>query len=229
MLVNPKAIMRDQRTKLIGEMEGRRARWYARQRMTPSQLTVVRERARRLEASVNAGAKVLEVASGPGLLAIELARSGRLSVVGLDVSPTMVEIANENAARERIAVQFQQGDVARLPFADASFDLVICQAAFKNFTEPKRALDEIYRVLTPGGRAEIDDLSREASTAEIGAEVGRMGLSRFNAFLTKWILATVLRRRAYSRAQIEQLASSSAFGSCRFVRDGIGFTVTLSR
>jgi ubiquinone/menaquinone biosynthesis C-methylase UbiE len=221
--------MNDKRSKVIGEMEGRRARWYARQRMTPSQRAGVRERAGRLESGLKAGARVLEVASGPGLLAIELARSGRLAVLGLDVSRTMVEIASENAAREGVAVKFERGDVVQLPFPDASFDLVVCQAAFKNFAEPKRALDEIYRVLSPGGRAEIDDLSKEASTAEIGAAVRKMQLSRFNAFLTKWILATVLRRRAYSRAQIEHLASSSAFGSCRFARDGIGFTVTLLR
>ena len=221
--------MRDKRSKVIGEMEGRRARWYARQRTTASQLAVVRARARQLESSLKEGAKVLDVASGPGLLSIELARSGRLTVVGLDVSHTMVEIAIENAVREGVAVSFQHGDVARLPFADASFDLVVCQAAFKNFTEPKRALDEIYRVLMPGGRAEVDDLSREASTAEIAAEVRKMGLSRLNAFVTKWILATVLRRRAYSRVQIEQLASSSAFGSYQFARDGIGFTVTLAK
>ena len=221
--------MGGKRTKVIGEMEGRQARWYARQRMTPSQRVAVRGRAHQLQSSLQAGARVLEVASGPGLLAIELARSERLTVVGLDVSQTMVEIAIENAAREGVAVKFEHGDVAQLPFADGSFDLVVCQAAFKNFSEPRRALDEIYRVLAPGGRAEIDDLSKEASTGEIEEEVRKMGLSKLNAFVTKWILATVLRRRAYSRAQIEQLASSSAFGSCLFARDGIGFTVTLSR
>jgi ubiquinone/menaquinone biosynthesis C-methylase UbiE len=221
--------MEGKRTKLIGEMEGRQARWYARQRMTPSQLESVRGRARQLLSGLKAGARVLEVASGPGLLAIELARSERVTVVGLDVSQTMVEIAIENAAREGVAVKFEHGDVAQLPFADESFDLVVCQAAFKNFTEPKRALDEIHRVLAPGGRAEIDDLSKEASADEIDEEVQKLGLSRLNAFVTKWILATVLRRRAYTRAQMEQLAESSAFGSCLFARDGIGFTVTLSR
>ena len=221
--------MREKGGKWIGEMEGWQARWYARQRTTSSQLAVVRARARQLESSLKAGARVLEVASGPGLLSIELARSGRLTVVGLDISHSMVEIAIENAAREGVAVRFEHGDVAQLPFADASFDLVVCQAAFKNFTEPKRALAEFYRVLKPGGRAEIDDLSREASSAEIGDEVRKMGLSRLNAFATKWILATLLRRRAYSRAQIEQLAASSAFPSHQFARDGIGFTVTLSR
>ncbi len=221
--------MRSTRRKMIGEMEGRQARWYARQRATPSQLALVRERAQKLASSAKAGAKVLEVASGPGLLAIELARSGRLTVIGLDVSRTMVDIASENAAREGVAVSFRHGDVAELPFADASFDLLVCQAAFKNFVEPAQALAEMHRVLAPDGRAEIDDLCHEATIAEIDEEVRTMQLSRFNAFVTKWVLATVLRRRAYSRAQMERLAAASAFGSCSFARDGIGFTVTLAR
>jgi len=221
--------MGEKRFKMIGEMEGRQARWYARQRKTPSQLEAVRARAAQLEASLAPGARVLEVAAGPGLLAIELARSGRLTVTGVDISHTMVEIAQENAREASVSVDFQHADVVALPFEAGTFDLVVSQAAFKNFTEPKCALAELHRVLKPGGRAEIDDLSREASTAEIDAEVKTMQLSGFNAFATKWILATVLRRRAYSRAQVEQLASQSPFASCVFERDGIGFKLQLSR
>jgi ubiquinone/menaquinone biosynthesis C-methylase UbiE len=94
---------------------------------------------------------VLKVAPGPGYFAIEMARLGRLHVTGLDISHTFVEIARENARQAGVSVDFQQGDASRMPFAERSFDLIICQAAFKNFRRPGKAIDEMYRVLRDGG------------------------------------------------------------------------------
>jgi ubiquinone/menaquinone biosynthesis C-methylase UbiE len=62
---------------------------------------------------------------------------------------------------------------------------VICRAAFKNFTDPLGALDEIYRVLAPGGQASIIDLRKECSPAEIEVEVESMALSPLNALWTR--------------------------------------------
>jgi len=65
------------------------------------------------------------------------------------------------------------GKVTRdMPFADNSFDFVLCRAAFKNFTEPLRALTEMHRVLDFGGRAMIIDLRRDASMESIERAVG---------------------------------------------------------
>src|SRR5262245_27151270 len=89
--------VRNRRRLLLPEMEGMTARWYARQRGTPSQVAVFREQAARLTAGLPSGADVLEVAPGPGYLAVELARPARFQVTGLDISRTMVEIAHENA------------------------------------------------------------------------------------------------------------------------------------
>ena len=74
-------------------------------------------------------------------------------------------------------VEFRQGDVARMPFDAESFDLVVCQAAFKNFALPGRALAEMYRVLRAGGTAVIQDMSRDASHADIEHEVDGDGAS----------------------------------------------------
>ena len=168
-----------ERRLLLPEMEGMSARWYARQRGTPSQIAAFREQAAQLTRGIPAGAHVLEVAPGPGYLAIEMARLRGLRVTGLDISRTMVEIARENASAAGVGVDFRQGDVTTMPFEDGSFDLVVCQAAFKNFRHPLSALDEIHRVLRPGGRAVIQDMRREASGADIATEVtfedGRKG------------------------------------------------------
>src|SRR5438270_721276 len=148
------------------EMEGPIARWYARIRGSASQLEAYRKQALHLTTGLRDGARVLEVAPGPGYLAIEMARPGRIHVTGLDISRTFVEIAGENASQAGVTVEFRQGDVARMPFETESFDLVVCQAAFKNFTQPRSALAEMHRVLRAGGSAVIQDMSRAATHAD---------------------------------------------------------------
>ena len=103
------------------------------------------------------------------------------------------------------------------------------QSAFKNFAQPVRALDEIHRVLRAGGTAVIQDLSKDASNAEIEQEVRAMKLSRLNAVMTKFVLATLLRRRAYSPVQFKRVVAASAFRTCEIRKDGIGLEVRLRK
>jgi ubiquinone/menaquinone biosynthesis C-methylase UbiE len=78
-------------------------------------------------------------------------------------------MATANALQAGVSVEFHQGDAALMPFANDTFDFVICRAAFKNFAQPVRALDEMHRVLRPTGRALIVDLSKDASQFEINS------------------------------------------------------------
>jgi ubiquinone/menaquinone biosynthesis C-methylase UbiE len=210
------------------EMEGPIARWYARVRGSESQIDTYRNQASQLTAGLANGARVLEVAPGPGFLAIEMARLGRLQVTGLDISRTFVEIATENARQTGVTVVFRQGDVAHMPFEAGSFDLVVCQAAFKNFTLPRSALLEMHRVLRAGGTAVIQDMSRDATHADIDHEVDGMDLGRIGAFTTKATLE-MLKRRAYTPAQFEHLATESPFRTCEITTQGIGLEVRLEK
>src|SRR5581483_7363071 len=90
-------------------MEGFIARWYARNTEGASRH---REVAERIAGSLTDGAHVLEVAPGPGYLAIELAKFRRFQVAGLDISQTFVQIASDNAAKAGVAVTFHHGDAA---------------------------------------------------------------------------------------------------------------------
>jgi ubiquinone/menaquinone biosynthesis C-methylase UbiE len=218
----------NRRRYLLPEMEGMTARWYARQRGTPSQIALYREQASQLTAGLPDAAAVLEVAPGPGYLAIEVARLDRFEVTGLDISRTMVDIARENATAAGVTVDFEQGDATAMPFADGSFDLIVCQVAFKNFRRPVSALDEMHRVLRPGGLAVIQDMRKEATTAEIDREVRSQGLGAVNGFITRRVLAG-LRNRAYSIAQFERLVADSRFSSCTVHAEGIGVEVQLRR
>lgn len=214
--------------KLVPEMEGRMARWYARQRGSQSQLTQYPATAAKLTAGLPAGADILEVAFGPGYLSVEMARLDGYHVTGLDISRTFVQIAAEHAERSGVTVDFRRGDVTSMPFPDNAFDLIVCQAAFKNFVHPVRALNEMHRVLRPGGNALINDMNREATNPEIVAEVEAMHLTGPNAFITQTTLGW-LRRRAMSPEQFRRLAEESAFGGADLSTDGISLNVRLTR
>ncbi|GAA3799416.1 class I SAM-dependent methyltransferase [Sphaerisporangium flaviroseum] len=209
-------------------MEGRIARWYTRQRASADQMAVVRRSAAELTEGLPSGADVLEVAPGPGFHAVEMARSGRFRVTGLDISHTFVEIATENARKEGVSVAFRHGEAADLPFEAESFDLIVCQAAFKNFGQPLKAIDEMHRVLRPGGTAVIQDMNGEVSGAQIHQAVKEMGISAPNALLTR-VALTALRRRAYSPARFRKLVAESAFGTCVVTTEGIGVDVLLTK
>ncbi|MBO0763076.1 MAG: class I SAM-dependent methyltransferase [Hyphomicrobiaceae bacterium] len=205
-------------------MEGMIATWYAKN--TLSGIAEFRDLAKRIADGLQPGARVLEVAPGPGYLAIELARLGSYQITGLDVSQTFIRIARENAAHARVDIDFQEGDAATLPFAADQFDFIVCRAAFKNFSDPVGALRQMHRVLRPGGQAMVIDMRRDASTKSIAEEVARMPLGRLNAFLTRTILSA-LRRRAYSRLDFERMAQLTPFGQCLIAESPLGFEVTL--
>jgi SAM-dependent methyltransferase len=93
------------------------------------------------------GVRLLDVATGPGHLASVAAARGA-SVVGVDVSPSMVEIARGLYP----AVEFGDGDAEDLPFPDADFDAVVMNYGLLHLSRPELAIAEASRVLRPGGR-----------------------------------------------------------------------------
>lgn len=209
------------------EMEGPIARWYAKLRRSGNQLEEYRKQAAQLTEGVPAGAEVLEVAPGPGYLAIAMARQG-FHVSALDISRTFVQIGNDNAREAGVSIDFRQGDAAVMPFDAESFDLIVCQAAFKNFMHPASALDEMHRVLLSGGTAVIQDMSSDASHADIEEEVRKMQLGWWSSFTTKATLE-MLRRRAYSPVRFERLVAASPFRTSEITTQGIGLEVRLTK
>ena len=208
------------------QMEGPIARWYARNTRGRRDYATT---AASIAEQLTPGSAVLEVAPGPGYLAIELARRGAYRISGLDISHSFVRIATDNARQAGVTIDFRHGDVAHMPFAPESFDFVVCQAAFKNFPEPVAALDEIHRVLRPAGRASIFDLRKDASREAIEREIRGMQLSALNALLTRLVFRFGLLRAAYTREALEAVVARSRFGVGEIVPDGIGFELRLTR
>jgi len=207
-------------------MEGAMARWYARNTARePNRFESV---SRAIRDRVPPGGQILEVAPGPGYLAVELAKSGR-EVAALDVSKSFVEMVRHNAALAGVAIDVRHGNASAMPFPAESFDYVVCVAAFKNFTEPVAAINEMHRVLRAGGCASIYDLRKEAAPNEIDVEVRRMGLSVWNRALTSLAFRYGLLRLAYTSEQMTLMAEQSRFGRCEIENSGIGFEARFTK
>ncbi len=207
-------------------MEGLIAKWYARtQRNDMQQYT---SWAKLASGQLSEGSNVLEVAPGPGYLSIELARLGAYRVVGLDISKTFVDIASKNAREANVKVEFHQGDAAHMPFSDGTFDFAICTSAFKNFPDPTRVLDEVFRVLGPRGKAVIIDMRKEATKAELDEYVNNMRLGLVNSFVTRFTFRGLLKS-SYTKDQICDIVAKSNFRTCETVDEGIGREIWLRK
>jgi ubiquinone/menaquinone biosynthesis C-methylase UbiE len=103
------------------------------------------------------GEHVLDVACGTGIVARRIAPAVGAggTVVGLDISPDMLDVARSTAVDAGLDIEWRQGAAEALEFPDGAFHLVVCQFALMFFDDRNAALAEMYRVLEPGGRAVI--------------------------------------------------------------------------
>ena len=208
-------------------MEGVIASWYAK--TTLKDLNRHKLMASQLVNKLPAGGSVLEIAPGPGYFCIELAKLGNFQITGLDISKSFVEIATKNAAEADVKVDFQHGNAAAMPFADGTFDFTFCQAAFKNFSEPVKAIAEMYRLLKPKGVAVIADMRHDATPEDIEEEVKGMGLDRLNEFFVRWTFKQMLLKTAYSIEDMKSVVAQTSFGKGRIESKGIGFQLWLEK
>jgi SAM-dependent methyltransferase len=125
----------------------------------------------RLVAASGAGADdtVLDVACGPGLVVCAFAPVVR-HATGIDVTPAMLDRARLLAAERGVGnVTWEHGDVVPLPFADASFSILVSRFAFHHFERPQAVLAEMRRVCRPGGRVVVYDLLASDDPAKAAA------------------------------------------------------------
>ena len=107
-------------------------------------------------AAVRPGDRVLDAACGTGDLALAAAEAGAGEVVGLDFSERMLE----RARRKSPAIEWVNGDVLALPFPDGSFDAATIGFGVRNVADLERGLQELRRVLRPGGRLAVLEITR---------------------------------------------------------------------
>jgi ubiquinone/menaquinone biosynthesis C-methylase UbiE len=154
----------------------RHAKWYERTANRFAGRLYRRVVADVVAAGLPAGAVVLDVGTGPGIVPRTLAATDPgLVLEGVDLSAEMIARATAAAASAG-PVRFRVADVAALPFEDGSIDLVISSISLHHWSDPAAGLRDVVRVLRPGAQAWIYDFRPalrhpERMTAELGAEV----------------------------------------------------------
>jgi len=139
--------------------------------------------------------RVLEVAVGTGRNLEHYADD--VTITGLELSPAMLALAREHAARLGRDVDLREGDAAQLPFDDASFDTVVCCLSLCSIPDPARALAEMHRVLVPGGRLLLLD---------------HVGSTWPPVYAGQWLFEQVTRRTAGEHFTRRQLPLVRAAG-----------------
>ena len=195
------------------------ARAYGRIMRLP-QMALLRRFVARRAVSLMATGEAADLGCGPGYLTLALARSApELHITGVDLSDAMLTQAIAQARLADLAhrVAFRTGDVADLPFADASLDLVVSTLSLHHWDDPRLIFDEIARVLSPGGAFLIFDLRRDLGPA---------------SWLLLWFATHVVvpralrhigeplgsRNAAYTPNEIAGLLQSSRLSGWRVVR-----------
>jgi demethylmenaquinone methyltransferase/2-methoxy-6-polyprenyl-1,4-benzoquinol methylase len=116
--------------------------------------------AKRLQpALAHDGARALDVACGTGDLSLAIARATVARVIGTDFCRPMLEIASRKSAESAALIPFIEGDALRLPFADSAFDAVSIAFGLRNLASVEGGLQELWRVLKPGGRCAVLEFS----------------------------------------------------------------------
>jgi ubiquinone/menaquinone biosynthesis C-methylase UbiE len=163
----------------------------------------------------------LDVGCGPGQFTILTAeRLPDAEIWGIDVAPTMIELARRHAASSSAGprLHFEVADVARLPFGDGEFDAVLSSGSIKHWPDQAAALREIHRVLAPGGRAFIGEMNRLAPAGAIAAQRVR---------LRHWLFRLIYPRvftKAMSPEEARGVFAASPFGAPvreRMLLDGV--------
>ncbi len=122
-------------------------------------------------AGVRPGDDVLDVACGTGNAALPAARAGG-RVTGVDLTPELLTLARALAAAEGLGIDFVEGDTEALPFADASFDVVLSTFGVMFAPRQEQAARELVRVLRPGGRMVLCNWTPEGETGEMFQLIG---------------------------------------------------------
>lgn len=206
---------------------GLTAKWYDKN-SRKSRIAEMKRYADEVASHVNKNANILEVAPGPGYLSIELAKKG-FNLTGVEISPDFVEIEKNNAKEANVSVNFKEGNASNLPCEDNYFDFIVCSAAFKNFKDPVKALNEMHRVLKEGGTSLIIDMNYEATSDDINNEVIKSGMKGFDKHFVKFSFKTFLKQGAYTKKDFECFLKETPFNRYEIKQEGISLYVYLNK
>ncbi|RTE53593.1 bifunctional demethylmenaquinone methyltransferase/2-methoxy-6-polyprenyl-1,4-benzoquinol methylase UbiE [Arenibacter aquaticus] len=152
--------------------------------------------------SKNKPTKILDIATGTGDLAINMATTGAKEIIGLDISPGMLEVGQKKIEDKKLGniIKMVVGDSENLPFEDNTFDAITVAFGVRNFEDLKKGLKEIYRVLKPGGTFVVLETSVPTRTP----------FKQGYTFYTKYILPAIGKLFSKDRSAYAYLSESAA-------------------
>jgi ubiquinone/menaquinone biosynthesis C-methylase UbiE len=165
----------------------------------------------------------LEIGPGPGYLGLEwLKHTEGTQLKGLDISADMIAVAERNAKEYGLTsrVEYVRSNGNKMPFADSMFDAVFTNGSLHEWAGPKNTMNEIWRVLKPGGRIFISDLRRDMFV------------------LMKWFLYMASKPKeirpglissinaAYTPDELKELIEDTKLASCKVSGNLIGVKLT---
>lgn len=167
---------------------------------------------------------IADLGSGPGFLAIEIAKELPDSkIIGVDLSEDMLKISARRAEMAKVPnVEFKFSDIENLQFEDNELDLVVSNASLHHWENPEKAFREIYRVLRTGGVAYICDLRRDSLVGRFSVYLLRLFGSRADDSL----------KSSYTIKEVEDLVEGVGFSSVdvyKFLNGGWGLIAKLTK
>ena len=157
--------------------------------------------------------QILDVGSGGGYIAVEIAQKSPSSqVTGIDYSPMQVRAARQYAAKNDVTnCFFHRGNAMKIPCADRTFDAVVSIGSIKHWPDPARGLREIYRVLKPEGHFIISETDKEVSDDDLRDFITRFRVWFVPDMLLLWGLRHVIFGRSFSETQLARAVSAAGF------------------
>ncbi len=172
-----------------------------------------------------AGARVLDVGCGGGLLSEALTRAGA-QVTGIDLSPAMIEVAMLHAAEAGLRIGYRVGEAQSLVTAGETFDVVCCMEMLEHVPEPAKLIAQFSRLVRPGGALFVSTLNRNLR-AFLGAIVGAeyvlrllpRGTHEYDRFIKPAELATWARRAGLALADLRGIDYDPFASTARLTQD----------
>lgn len=131
------------------------------------------------------GRLILDAGCGPGAYGLILAEEGN-NVIGIDISTEFIQRATDRGKRKDLKFSAQIGDLERLPFKDNSFEICFCGWVLHHFSDLGLAVEELYRVLKPGGLIALAEPNESNIAAKLSRFVENMPLVRHLVLSAGW-------------------------------------------
>ncbi len=170
--------------------------------------------------------KLLEIGPGPGYISIEIARLlPEVEIIGLDLSDTMIEIAEQNAKEHGVSerIEFRKGDASKMPLEDCLFDFVVSNGSLHHWKTPVQVFNEIYRILKSNGRAMISDLRKDAPSEKV-----REWTTVIDSKIMRWGFRHSIKE-SYTAQEIERIINDTQFRQFEVKEEEINLEIFLRK